>query len=148
MSGWIACHSSRASWAFPWCFLPPSIWISKIAVGGKTKFSCLWATNAIFILHRFITCLENVWPLRPLHNKAGQHGWCCTLHWWLSLGAGLPDALAQPQPFPGSGQALQLTLSISGIWCCWVAAAASVALVSQVTRSCLNHGIEIPYGGS
>lgn len=87
MSGWIACHSSRASWALPWCFLPPSIWNSKIAVGGKTKFSCHWATNTIFILHRFITCLQNVSLPLPLQNKAGQHGWClaalCTggCHW-------------------------------------------------------------------
>lgn len=57
----------------PLLLLTPSVWISKIATGGKTTFSCLWATNTIFILHRFTVSLENVSLLHLLCNKAGQY---------------------------------------------------------------------------
>lgn len=57
MTGRTARNSARASWALPCGFLPPSAWIFRIAIGGKTTFSCLWAINTILILHRFIMYL-------------------------------------------------------------------------------------------
>lgn len=154
MIGQIACNSARASQALPCCFLAPSVWIFEIGIGGKTTFSCLWAINTILVLHRFITYLVKYCSrIHCITKLASIDG--ASLYYALVMvtGSSIARCTGRKPALSVSGQMLCLARCIVVCWCCWVTTrcstvTASAAIVSRVTRSCLNQDIEILYCGS